>query len=71
METLFMGTVRVGVKGVEKMREGGRGGVVFNMSSLAGVCAFPGHAFYHAGKWAVEGWSESFAKEMRKDWNST
>jgi hypothetical protein len=30
----------------------------------------PGHAFYHAGKFAVEGWSESVAREMHPDWNS-
>jgi short-subunit dehydrogenase len=41
------------------------------MSSLAGVCAFPGHAFYHASKFAVEGWSESVAREVHPDWNST
>lgn len=47
-----------------------RGGIIFNMSSLAGVCAFPGHAYYHAGKFAVEGWTESVAREMHPDWNS-
>jgi len=36
---------------------------------LAGLCAFPGHAFYHAGKFAVEGWTESVAREMNPDWN--
>lgn len=47
-----------------------RGGLIFNISSLAGVCAFPGHAYYHAGKFAVEGWTESVAREMHPDWNS-
>lgn len=47
-----------------------RGGLIVNMSSLAGVCAFPGHSFYHASKFAVEGWTESVAKEMHPDWNS-
>lgn len=72
METLFFGTTRVTMRAVEVMRqhEGKRGGVIFNISSLAGLCAFPGHAYYHAGKFAVEGWTESVAREMHPDWNS-
>ncbi|KAK3905868.1 hypothetical protein C8A05DRAFT_12357 [Staphylotrichum tortipilum] len=77
METLFFGTARVTTHAVEGMRprmegdegEGGRGGVVFNMSSLAGLCGFPGHAYYHAGKFAVEGFSESVAREVHPEWN--
>lgn len=48
-------------------RRGGGGGIIFNISSLAGLCAFPGHAYYHAGKFAVEGWTESVAREMHPD----
>lgn len=71
-ETNFFGTVRVAMKVVEVMRqaENHRGGLIFNISSLAGVAAFPGHAFYHASKFAVEGWTESVAREMHPDWNS-
>lgn len=71
-ETNFFGTVRVTMKAVEIMRqaENHRGGLIFNISSLAGVAAFPGHAFYHASKFAVEGWTESVAREMHPDWNS-
>jgi short-subunit dehydrogenase len=47
-----------------------RGGLIVNISSLAGICAFPGHAYYHAGKWAVEGWTESVAKEVHPHWKS-
>ena len=72
LETVFFGTVRVTMAAVGVMRQHAaqRGGVVFNISSVAGICAFPGHAFYHAGKFAVEGWSESVAREMHPDWNS-
>lgn len=72
LETNFFGTVRVTLKAVEIMRQSAtkRGGIIFNISSLAGVCAFPGHAFYHASKFAVEGWSESVAREVHPDWNS-
>ena len=76
METLFFGTTRVTTRAIEVMRqgtnEGGvhRGGLIFNISSLGGICAFPGHAYYHASKFAVEGFSESVAREMHPDWNS-
>ncbi|KAK1590294.1 uncharacterized protein LY79DRAFT_516283 [Colletotrichum navitas] len=71
LETLFFGTARVTTRAVENMRQSAdrRGGVVFNVSSLAGQCGFPGHAYYHAGKWAVEGWTESVAREMHPQWN--
>ncbi|TVY17820.1 putative oxidoreductase [Lachnellula arida] len=71
METLFFGTVRVTMRAVENMRQADdrRGGLVFNISSLAGFLGLPGHAFYHAGKFAVEGFSESVAREMHPDWN--
>lgn len=71
-ETNFFGTVRVTMNAVQVMRQAKdrRGGLIFNMSSLAGVCALPGHAFYHASKFAVEGWTESVAREMHPDWNS-
>jgi NAD(P)-dependent dehydrogenase (short-subunit alcohol dehydrogenase family) len=72
METLFFGTARVTMRAIEVMRQAKdhRGGLVFNISSVAGLCAFPGHAYYHAGKFAVEGFSESVAREMHPDWNS-
>jgi hypothetical protein len=45
-------------------------GLIVNISSLAGIYAFPGHAYYYARKWAVEGWTESVAKEVHPDWKS-
>jgi len=71
IETLFFGTARVTTRATEVMRQtkDHRGGLIFNISSLAGLCAFPGHAYYHAGKFAVEGFSESVAREMHPDWN--
>ncbi|KAF7949167.1 hypothetical protein EAE96_008335 [Botrytis aclada] len=71
LETLFFGTARVTMKAVEVMRQHKehRGGVVYQISSLAGLCSFPGNAYYHAGKYAVEGWTESVAREMHPDWN--
>ncbi|KAF2970321.1 hypothetical protein GQX73_g3178 [Xylaria multiplex] len=69
LETNFFGTVRVTTSATRVMRQFHRGGIVYNISSLAGVAAFPGQAFYHASKFAVEGWSESFARELHPDWN--
>jgi NAD(P)-dependent dehydrogenase (short-subunit alcohol dehydrogenase family) len=72
IETLFFGAARVTMAAVEVMRQAeGRGGLVINISSLAGLVGLPGHAYYHAGKWALEGWTESVAREMHPDWNST
>lgn len=68
METNFFGTMRTTLAALPLMRERGRGGLIMNLSSVAGVCAFPGHAFYHASKHAVEGWTESVAKEVSQDW---
>jgi len=72
LETLFFGTARVTTRAVENMRQSkdSRGGVIFNISSLAGLVAFPGHAYYHASKFAVEGFTESIAREVHPDWNS-
>ncbi|PWY92198.1 NAD(P)-binding protein [Aspergillus heteromorphus CBS 117.55] len=74
LETLFFGTVRVAIQAVRvrvmRSHPAGRGGVIFNISSVAGVCAFPGHASLHcSSKFAVEGWTEAFAREMKSDWN--
>lgn len=72
IETLFFGAARVTMRAVEVMRqaEGHPGSLIMNISSLAGLCGFAGHAYYHAGKWALEGFSESVAREMHPDWKS-
>ncbi|PSR99358.1 hypothetical protein BD289DRAFT_458542 [Coniella lustricola] len=76
METNFFGVVRVTLQAMQHHHDHHdhdhdhhRGGIIFNMSSLAGVAAFPGYSFYHASKFAVEGWSESFARELDPAWN--
>ena len=76
IETLFWGTVRVAKHAVRVMRDenpknGGQvGGVILNVTSMGGFVGFPGEAYYHAGKFAVEGWTEAVAREMRDEWNS-
>lgn len=75
METNFWGTVRVTQQALRIMREenpktGQQGGVIFNVTSMGGRIAVPGNSFYHASKWAVEGFSEAVSKEVKPDWNS-
>jgi len=74
MDTIFWGTVRVMKHALRVMREenaetGQRGGVVMNVTSLGGFLGVAGGAFYHAAKFAVEGFTESVAKEVRPEWN--
>ncbi|KAI1460137.1 NAD(P)-binding protein [Annulohypoxylon moriforme] len=75
MDTNFWGTVNatkiiLGVMRDENPKNGGQqGGVIINVSSMGGYMGFPGGAFYHASKFAVEGWTESVAKEIPVEWN--
>lgn len=74
VETMFWGTVHLTRHAMRIMREensknGPQGGVVLNVSSMGGRVAFAGNAFYHAAKFAIEGFTESVSKEVRPDWN--
>ncbi|KAI1107632.1 short-chain dehydrogenase/reductase-like protein SDR [Jackrogersella minutella] len=74
VETNFWGTARLSLHGLRIFREenpksGQQGGVMLNVTSLGGFAGFPGTAFYHAGKFAVEGFTESLSKEVRPEWN--
>ncbi|ORY17417.1 short-chain dehydrogenase/reductase-like protein SDR [Clohesyomyces aquaticus] len=44
------------------------GGVVLQITSMGGRLAFAGNAFYHASKFALEGFTEAVAKEMDPNW---
>jgi 3-oxoacyl-[acyl-carrier protein] reductase len=48
------------------MRERG-GGYIFNISSLAGVNAFPSGSAYNASKFGLNGFSEAIMQEVRYD----
>ncbi|OTA98485.1 hypothetical protein M426DRAFT_325953 [Hypoxylon sp. CI-4A] len=74
VETNFWGTARLSLQAIrifrdENPKSGQQGGVVLNVTSLGGFAGFPGTAFYHAGKFAVEGFTESISKEIRPEWN--
>ncbi len=48
------------------MRKRG-GGYIFNISSLAGVNAFPGGSAYNASKFGLNGFSEAMMQDVRYD----
>ena len=74
-DTNFRGMVDVtkralGIFRDENPKTGQQGGVVVNVSSVVGWLGLPGLSFYNASKFAMEGWTESVAKELPASWNS-
>lgn len=74
VDTDFWGTATLSLHAISIFRDenpktGQVGGVVLNLTSLGGFAGFPGSAFYHAAKFAVEGFTESIRKEVRPEWN--
>ncbi|KAL2844820.1 hypothetical protein BJY01DRAFT_263789 [Aspergillus pseudoustus] len=72
METNFWGPVRITRGALRIFREvnaAGQGGTIVQISSVGGWVGFPGNAYYHASKFALEGFTESVAKEMDPAWN--
>ncbi|KAH8911577.1 NAD(P)-binding protein [Coniochaeta sp. PMI_546] len=74
VETDFWGMVKITKHALRIMREenpktGQQGGLIMNVSSMGGRIAFPGNAFYHASKFAMEGFTEALSKEVRPEWN--
>jgi NADP-dependent 3-hydroxy acid dehydrogenase YdfG len=74
MDTNFWSAVRITQLVLPIMRDenpktGPRGGLFLQMSSAGGRQAFPGGAFYHASKFAMEGFTEAVSKEMPEEWD--
>jgi NAD(P)-dependent dehydrogenase (short-subunit alcohol dehydrogenase family) len=46
-----------------------KGGLFIQISSVGGRVCYPGGAFYHASKFALEAFTDTVAKEMHPDWN--
>ncbi|KAH9939452.1 hypothetical protein B0H21DRAFT_698452 [Amylocystis lapponica] len=72
IEVLFWGPVNVTKEAIKFLRDvnpPGHGGRVLNISSIGGYSANPTLAFYNAGKFALEGFTEAFTKEMLPAWN--
>jgi NAD(P)-dependent dehydrogenase (short-subunit alcohol dehydrogenase family) len=63
-ETNVFGLMRVTRAAIPVMRRQG-GGTIVQVSSMGGRVTFPLYSVYHATKWAVEGFSESLAFELR------
>ncbi|KAI2473379.1 NAD(P)-binding protein [Annulohypoxylon bovei var. microspora] len=74
MDTNFWGAVDVTKRALAVFRDanprtGQVGGVVVNVTSMGGFFGSPGNAYYHATKFALEGFAESVAKEVSPSWN--
>ncbi|KAI1427917.1 retinol dehydrogenase 8 [Xylaria sp. FL1777] len=73
-DTNFWGAVEVTKRALRVMRDenpktGQRGGVIFFVSSMGGFMTTPGAAYYHASKFAMEGFAQSVIKELDPRWN--
>ncbi len=63
IETNFFGIANV-IREVLPIMRGAGGGLVINISSLAGMVGIPFQSFYAASKYALEGWTESIRMEL-------
>jgi len=71
-EVQFWGPVNITKEAVKIFREvnpPGCGGRIFNVSTIGGYSAKQTLSFYSASKFALEGFTESFIKEMPPAWN--
>lgn len=64
LEVNVFGAVAVLKAVLPHMRERRRGHII-NITSMGGLLAFPGLAYYHASKFALEGITESLGQEVR------
>ncbi|KAI0056246.1 NAD(P)-binding protein [Artomyces pyxidatus] len=72
IETLFWGPVNITKQAIPFFRDvnpKGHGGRILNVTSVGGYSGNQTLAYYSAGKFALEGFTESFTKEMRPEWN--
>ena len=63
--TNLLGVIRVTKAFVPYFREKGKG-LFISTTSIGGLVSFPFFSVYHATKWAIEGWSESMAFELKR-----
>lgn len=63
MNTNLLGVIRVTKAFIPYFREKKKG-LFISTTSIGGLVTFPFNSLYHAGKWALEGWSESLAFEL-------
>jgi len=65
VDTNMMGAIRTTKAFLPYFREKGSG-LFINTTSIGGLITVPFNSLYHATKWALEGWSESIAFEMKQ-----
>ncbi|NLV18130.1 MAG: SDR family oxidoreductase [Bacteroidetes bacterium] len=63
-DTNISGTITLTREVLPIMREQG-GGKIFNISSIGGLMGLPYQAYYSAGKFAIEGFSEALRMEVK------
>ncbi|KAF2205711.1 NAD(P)-binding protein [Delitschia confertaspora ATCC 74209] len=69
MEVNFFGLVNVTRKAMEVMRDQKpSGGVIQQVTSIGGQVGVANFSIYNASKWAVEGFTEAIAKEVKPEW---
>ena len=64
LNTNLLGVMRVVKAFLPHFREN-QGGTFVTTTSIGGLVALPFNSVYHATKWALEGWSESLAFELK------
>lgn len=65
LDTNLLGVIRVTQAFIPYFRQK-QSGLFITTTSMGGLITFPFASIYHATKWALEGWSESLAFEMKK-----
>lgn len=65
LNTNLLGVIRVTQAFIPYFREK-QNGLFITTTSVGGLITFPFSSVYHATKWALEGWSESMAFELKK-----
>lgn len=65
LNTNLLGVIRVTQAFIPHFRAK-QGGLFITTTSIGGLITFPFSSVYHATKWALEGWSESMAFELKK-----
>ena len=65
VETNMMGAIRTTKAFLPYFREKGTG-LFINTTSIGGLITVPFNSLYHATKWALEGWGESMAFELKQ-----
>ena len=69
MEINFFGLLDVTRVAIKTMRhQSPQGGLIQQISSIGGQRGFDGASMYNASKWAVEGFTEAVAQEMKPEW---